>query len=115
MIKKNNERTTDIRTNMRGGPGEVKIKHYFKKDEINASCRLCAELKLAPGAGIGLHAHENEDEIFIIGQGKGLVIDDEEEVQVEAGDAILTGKGARHAIKNIGDNDLLITAIIIQY
>lgn len=115
MIKKRSEQATEVRENMRGGPGEVKINHYFKKDEISAPSRLCAQLILAPGAGIGLHEHINEDEIFIIQQGKGIVVDDGKEVEVEAGDAILTGKGASHSIKNIGNNDLLITAIIIQY
>lgn len=115
MIKKSSEQTTEVRKNMRGGPGQVKIRHHFKKDEINAPCRLCARLELGPGAGIGLHQHIDEDEIFIIQQGRGIVIDEGKEVEVEAGDSILTGKGASHSIKNIGEGELLITAVIIQY
>lgn len=115
MIKKRDEQQTEIRKNMRGGPGEISIRHYFRKDEVNAPCRLCAQLLLAPGAGIGLHEHINEDEIFIIHQGKGVVVDGGREIEVEVGDAILTGKGASHSIQNIGGIDLLITAVIIQY
>ena len=115
MIKKMSEQESEVRKNMRGGPGEVVIRHYFRKEEITAPCRLCAQLKLAPGCGIGLHQHTNEDEIFIIQQGKGLIVDGDKEVEVEAGDAILTGKGASHSIRNTGDQDLLITAVIIQY
>lgn len=115
MIKKVFKQETEVRENMRGGSGKVIIRHYFKKDEINASCRLCAELQLAPGASIGLHEHNNEDEVFIIQKGRGLIVDDGKEVEVEAGDSILTGKGASHSIKNIGDEDLLVTAVIIQY
>lgn len=115
MIKKGPEQSTEVRTNMRGGPGEVVIRHYFKKDEINAPCRLCAQLVLAPGAGIGPHEHAGEDEIFIIQQGKGVVTDEGKEMEVQAGDSILTGKGASHSIKNTGSEDLLITAVIIQY
>lgn len=115
MIKKSSEQAMEIRKNMRGGPGEVAIKHYFNKEEFNIPCRLCAELILSPGAGIGLHEHIDEDEIFIIQKGKGVVIDGGKEVKVEAGDAILTGKGASHSIKNIGEDELLITAIIVQY
>lgn len=115
MIKKRSEQEEEVRKNMRGAPGEVAIRHYFKKDEINASCRLCAELLLAPGAGIGLHEHVNEDEIFIIQQGKGIISDGDKEVEVEAGDSILTGKGAAHSVKNTGNENLLITAIIMQY
>ena len=115
MIKKRSQQTKEVRKNMRGGLGEVVIRHYFKKEEIDAPCRLCSELLLAPGTGIGEHEHINEDEIFIIQQGKALIVDGGKEFEVEAGDAILTGKGSSHSIKNIGDTDLLVTAIIIQY
>ena len=115
MIKKSFEQVTEVRKNMRGGTGEVTIRHYFNKDEINASCRLCAQLVLAPGAGIGLHEHTNEDEVFIIQQGEAMVTDEGKEIKLQAGDSILTGNGASHAIKNIGNDNLLITAVIMQY
>ena len=115
MIKKSFEQHKEIRENMRGGTGEVIIRHYFKKEEINAPCRLCAQLTLAPGASIGPHEHINEDEIFIIQQGKGTATVNGKEIQIEAGDSILTGKGATHSIKNSGTEKLLITAVIIQY
>ena len=115
MIKKKTEQETQIRTDMRGGTGDVVIRHYFKKDEINAPSRLCAELCLAPGVSIGNHEHVNEDEVFIIQQGKGVVIEAGKEVEVRAGDAILTGKGASHAIRNSSDTDLIVTAVIMQY
>lgn len=115
MIKKKSQQTTEVRKNMRGGPGEVTIRHYLNKEEFNAPCRLCSELILPPGSGIGLHEHTHEDEIYIIQQGRGLLLDNGRESEVEAGDCILTGKGATHSIKNIGHQNLLITAVIIQY
>lgn len=115
MIKKSSQQEIEVRKNMRAGFGEVAIKHYFKKDEINAACRLCAQLTLAPGSSIGLHEHINEDEIFIIQAGRGVVVDGGKEMEVFAGDAILTGRGAAHAIKNTGNGDLLITAVILPY
>ena len=115
MVKRELEQATEVRENMRGGQGEVTIKHYFRKDEIHAPCRLCAQLKLSPGAGIGLHEHNNEDEIFIVQQGKGVVVDGGQELEVGTGDAILTGNGNSHSIRNMGKDDLLITAVIVQY
>lgn len=115
MIKKRLEQANEVRKNMRGGPGEVKIRHHLNKEEINARCRLCAELILAPGAGIGEHQHIDEDEIFIIQKGRGVVVDGGKEFEISAGDSILTGKGASHSIKNTGNKDLVITAIIMQY
>ncbi|MFC1548719.1 cupin domain-containing protein [Candidatus Omnitrophota bacterium] len=115
MLRKRDEQEKEVREHMRGGDGQVVIRHFFKKEEINAPCRLCAELSIPPGGSIGVHEHLNEDEIFIIQKGKGVIISDEREIEVEAGDSILTGRGASHAVKNTGDKDLLITAVIIQY
>jgi mannose-6-phosphate isomerase-like protein (cupin superfamily) len=115
MIKRRSEQVTEMRKNMRGGPGEVHIRHYLNREEINARCRLCAQLVLTPGSGIGLHQHTDEDEIFIIQQGKGVVTDGGKEVEVQSGDSILTGKGASHSIRNTGEEDLVITAVIMQY
>ena len=115
MVKKHSEQETEIRKNMRGAPGEVTVRHYFKKDEFGARCRLCAELRIPPGAGVGRHEHIDEDEVFIIQQGRGIITDAGKEVEVQTGDAILTGKGAVHAIRNDGDIDLLVTAVIMQY
>ncbi len=100
---------------MRGGTGEVRIRHYFKQEEITAPCRLCAELVLPPGSSIGMHEHAGEDEVYIVHQGNGLVNVSGKETGVAAGDAILTGRGASHSIRNTGDMDLVITAVIMMY
>jgi len=115
MIKKKSQQKTEIRKNMRGGAGEVTIRHYLDKEDITAKCRLCAQLVIPPGAGIGLHEHAGEDEIFIIQQGKGIINDNGKNVEVEAGDAIVTGKGESHSVTNNGTTDLIITAVIMQY
>jgi len=115
MLKKKLSREIETRKNMREGPGEVTVRHYFKPEEVKARTRLCAELILPPGAGIGAHDHVDEDEIYIIQKGTGIMTDDGREIRVEAGDAILTGQGASHSIRNTGTEDLVVTAIIIKY
>jgi len=115
MIKKKGSQEIEIRENMRGGAGKVTVRHYLKPEEIKARARLCAELVLPPGASIGNHDHVNEDEIYIIQKGRGLMTDGGKEFSVEAGDAILTGQGASHSVKNTGAEDLVITAVIVQY
>lgn len=115
MIKKKTAQEIEIRKAMRGGDGEVTVRHYLKPEEITARTRLCAELILPPKASIGVHDHINEDEVYIIQKGKGMMTDGNQEVQVETGDVILTGKGASHSIRNIGSEDLVVTAIIIKY
>ncbi len=115
MIKKRAQCCQETRTSMRAGTGSVTIVHYLKSDEITARCRLCAKLIIPPGSSIGAHEHTGEDEIFIVHAGTGTVTDNGVESTVEAGDAILTGNGATHAIKNTGTIDLVITAVIMQY
>jgi len=115
MLKKKNEQTVEKRSAMRGGTGEVTVRHYLKPEEIKARTRLCAELILPPGASIGLHDHVNEDEIYLVQKGQGLMAEGAKEFTVAAGDAILTGQGASHSIKNTGAGDLVVTAIIIKY
>ncbi|MFH1799559.1 MAG: cupin domain-containing protein [Candidatus Omnitrophota bacterium] len=115
MIKKKNDQAIERRANMRGGAGAVTVRHYLKPEEIKARTRLCAELILPPGTSIGLHDHVDEDEIYLIQKGQGLVTDDGREFPVATGDAILTGQGASHSIKNTGAEDLVVTAVIIKY
>lgn len=115
MIRRTNEQQREVRNDMRGGKGAVTIRHYFKKEEIKAKCRLCSRLTLPPGASIGMHKHETEDELFIIERGTGIIADGRTQTEVKAGDAILTGNGEEHALINAGNEPLEVTAIIMCY
>ena len=115
MIKKKSAQQTEIRENMRGGTGKISVRQYFKPEEIKARTRLCAEMSIPPGASIGAHDHVDEDEIYLVQKGTGVMTDGGKEFEVKAGDAILTGQGASHSVRNTGSEDLIITAVIIKY
>lgn len=115
MIRRKDEMVSEIRTEMRGGKGDTKITHIYKKDEMKGDSRLCAHMSLEPGASVGTHVHENEEEIYYILRGKGVVIDDGEPIEVNAGDAVLTRDGASHSIENTGDETLEFMAVINLY
>lgn len=115
MIRKSQDMRKETRENMRGGPGAVEITHLLSKEDFTARLRLCGKLTLKPGAGIGLHEHEGEDEIYIITKGSGVVDEGDGEKPVQAGDAVLTGNGAGHSVRNTGTDDMEIIAIIILY
>jgi mannose-6-phosphate isomerase-like protein (cupin superfamily) len=87
----------------------------WKKDELKGRTRLCARLILDPGSSIGFHEHVDEEEVYIITRGTGLLHEAEGEVEVFAGDTILTGDGAGHSIAAVGDQPLEIIAVIVQY
>lgn len=115
MIRKAAEMHSEVRENMRGGPGAVTIRHIFNADEIRAKTRLCARLTIPPGAGIGPHRHDHEDELFVVIGGEGVVDEDGRSVRVAAGDAVLTGRGGSHAVRNDGNAPLEMLAVIMCY
>lgn len=116
MIKRNGEFKVDLRKEMRGGNGEVKIEHLWEPgSELKANNRLWARLTLAPACGIGFHTHDEEEEVFYIVSGSAEADDNGVPVKLGAGDTILTGGGHGHAIKNIGADDLVIIAVISNY
>jgi len=97
---------------MRGGTGTVEICHCFSQQEFRAPVRLCAKLILPPGAGIGMHRHENEDEVYIVTRGAGLLDDGLSITRITAGDAVLTGGGESHAVRNDTSEELELIALI---
>ena len=116
MVRKPSEMSTEVRAGMRGGQGEVTIRHAFQPGEFGAKVRLCAQLTIPPGASIGTHAHADEDEVYLVMRGCGLLDEDGgRTTRVQAGDAILTGKGASHAVRNDGTEPLEIVAFIAKY
>lgn len=115
MIHTSSQMKTEFRENMRGGQGRIKITHLFTQDELKGKCRLCARIAIEPGDSIGFHDHQNEEEVYILIKGTALVNDDGIERELVAGDAILTGGGKGHAIKNIGKETLELMAVILLY
>jgi mannose-6-phosphate isomerase-like protein (cupin superfamily) len=59
-----------------------------------------------PGSQQPLHAHADSDQVYVLIRGRGLMIVDGAEEEVAAGSAILIPAGAKHAIRNIGDEPL---------
>ena len=113
MIIKNSDAEIEEREDMRGGRGLVRIKKHIPKDEMQGKCRLCATLLIPPGSSIGEHEHDNEYEIYIIQKGEGILLLNGEEYNVGKGDAALTGGGASHSIKNTGNEEMEVTAVIL--
>ena len=59
------------------------------------------------GAGIGLHQH-HKDEIYYVLSGRGIYELDGKAQSVQTGDAMLTRPGSTHAIRQDGDEDLVL-------
>ena len=112
MIKKPEEFRSEVRENMRGGQGSVRIEHLWEPaGEMKSANRMVSKLVIGPGCGIGPHRHDGEDEIFYILKGTAEVDDNGVSAVLSAGDTILTGN-ASHSIKNAGEDTLEVLAII---
>ena len=99
---------------MRGGEGSAEFVHLVDCEQ-EKNLRLMSELTLQPGCSIGNHCHESETEYYIILSGSGTVNDNGSEMQVNAGDVIITGNGASHSISNTSSALLVFLAVIVTY
>ena len=116
MIRKSGTYRTELRENMRGGSGSVKIEHFWEPgSEILAPNRLMARITLEPGCSVGFHPHDGEEELYYILSGKAKVNDNGIEAELQVGDCTLTGNGAGHSIACAGDEPLVIMAIVSTY
>ncbi len=113
MVRKKSELQVEMRNEMRGGKKQVEITQ-LEKELLPPTGRLFAQIRLIPGASIGYHVHENEAEMFYFIQGSGIVLDDDNEVLVAAGDVMTTMSGHGHSVENTGDVDLILVASIIK-
>ena len=111
MVRK--EYVTEKREHMRDGAGTVTINNWLAAEEKFPNLRLAAKLELPPGASIGEHTHEGESEVFNIVAGSGEYDDNGKKVNVGPGDVMVCYSGDAHSIKNIGDETLIINAVIV--
>ena len=113
MVRKQSDFKTEIRENMRGGDGKVKISHFVDADALYEKGRLFASLTLEKGSGIGYHTHDADSEIFVVMQGTAEYNDNGNTVNVTKGDVLVCAKGEGHSIKNVGDEPVILTALIV--
>lgn len=113
MIKKSSEMINNTITNMKGGTGEVLQHMILDERDMAQHSRLFSILTLKEGCSIGLHQHIKETEYYYILSGKGLVEEADGEKSVSSGDVVITGDGESHSIKNTGEEDLVLLAIVI--
>ena len=114
MVVHRNEMKVEEKERMRDGEGIVHITHLLD-GSTQKNARMFAEVALNPGCSIGYHRHDSETEYYFIISGEGIVNDDGKEVQVKQGDAIVTGNGASHSIKNTGSIPMVFHAIVVTY
>ena len=112
MVIPANHYPGEIRTNMRGGEGDIQVTP-LSVAELPAGCRLFSRIEIPRGGSIGYHVHENETELFYFISGAGRVQDDEALVDIQAGCTMVTAGGHGHAVFNVGEEPLVLLACIV--
>jgi quercetin dioxygenase-like cupin family protein len=65
-----------------------------------------------PGQEHRLHAHAGMDKVYYVLQGRGVFLLEGREEPMAAGLMLIAPEGARHGIRNTGDERLLVMAIL---
>ena len=91
MIYRSADHPVEVRKAMRGGPGEAVLTKLLAENP--AHMRLFNTITLNPGCG--------------------LFRDDEETVELKAGDSMATGSGHGHSVECLGDEPLVMLACIV--
>ena len=100
--------------NKAGGKGEIYITHLLTQKEMVGQCGMFAKVVVPPGSSLGVHPHNGNTETYHILQGKALYTDNEKTYEVKPGDTTFCADGDSHGIENIGDEDLIFMALIIN-
>ncbi len=112
-VKREGEYNIELREEMRGGKGTVKITNFVSKEDLCDKGRLFGKITLEPGCSIGYHVHETDCEIFHILRGSALYNDNGTEIMVKAGDTTVTPAGSGHSIANNTSELCEIIALIV--
>lgn len=116
MLKRQSEFREDVRTNMRGGKGAVKLSHIWTPgEEMSGHFRMFSTITLEPGCSIGYHVHEQEEEIFVVVQGTAEFNDNGTQKVLNKGDSTITRSGEGHSIASVGNETLVVLAVIGTY
>ena len=113
MVVKAAEMKMETRSAWRGGDGTIDCRHLAPQGNP-PKWRFAAVLEFDPGDSIGGHVHSGETELYYIMEGTGTVWDNGAPVEVGPGDAIFTGGGAAHSIKNTGEGVMRLLALVVQ-
>ena len=96
------------------GKGEIVLLHKFEREQLFGKSRLVAEVIIKPGYSIGMHPHDPDAEIYYMLSGELVSISaDGTEEPFLPGDAMLTGGGDSHSVRNDTDKDATMLAIVM--
>ena len=99
----------------RNGSGSMKLSQIMTAEELNGCTTLFARVTLHPHSEIGYHIHTGETEAYYVLKGQGIFIDGSgQDVPVEDNTICTIEEGQGHGMRNTGDTDMDIIAVVIK-
>lgn len=114
MIKRKNTLSTIPSPALLGGEGIIDRTPFLQPDEFHGKGRVFALMRIPPGSSIGVHTHEGEQETIVILSGTGETLDNGEWLPIGPGDVAICPNGGQHGIRNKGDVDIEMIALILN-
>ena len=103
---------TVVKENANGGKGQVVVKYILDDNELNAKCKMFADVRIEPVCSLCYHEDHGEGDKYYIFKGQGEYDDNGTKRPVTVGDKTFTPDGWGHGIANTGDEDLVFMALI---
>jgi len=114
MFHLKNDMTVEIKSNLRGGTGDLHFRHLFSGEELGGRADLLACVTLHPGESVGTHPHVGNGEVYYILSGSVTVTEDGESRVLNTGDAEFCADGHTHSILNHTHEDAQFLALIMK-
>ena len=114
MFHLKTEMTTEIKSNLRGGVGDLQFTHLFSGAELGGRADMLAVVTLQPGESVGEHPHNGNGEVYYILSGSATVTEDGTARILNPGDAEFCADGHTHSIVNHTDEPATFLALIMK-
>lgn len=100
--------------NRAGGKGTIHIERLLPPEILKEHIKMYAKVTIDVKSSIGYHKHIDDGESYYIIQGSALYHDNGTEVNLKAGACTFTPAGSSHGIENIGNEPLILMAMILK-
>lgn len=113
MIRRKQDMPVEMRDKLRGGKGTLRCVSLLDPSECFGKLNYCALIDIEPGQSVGVHAHGPDAEVYYMLRGRLTATDDGVDTYLEEGDAMFTGNGATHSVRNDGEETATLIAVVI--
>lgn len=114
MIKHKNEMETVTVENTGNIAGVIKKEVILTPAEMLDKAYMFNVIHLPSGSMIKEHPHFPDAEIYYVLEGEVVVTDNDKTEVLHAGDAVFTGNGDRHSVRNESGRDAKFLACILK-